>query len=721
MRSVTYQPEPIDTSNVRLSPELRELIERLARNAHEHWTRGRLGEGWTWGPGRDDQARTHPDLVPYEELEESEKELDRVTVGETVKALLALGYRIEPPGPQGEDALPPAPDSPTAYHARAERLRAVGEPLLAYDVVQEGLERWPGDVRLRQLHGLVLADSGATERANAALAQLAAEGHQDEETTGMLARTHKDLWGRACGEEEKASRLRLARQTYERAYRTSGGYWTGINAATLAALQGDPSAASLAAEVHDQCLAELRRVEREGAEGYWLLATLGEACLVMGHWSEAEDWYKKAADSGRGRGGDLSSTRRNARLLLGLPGVGERVRRRVEACFRVPPIVMFTGHMIDRPDRSGGRFPPELGPAVAAAIRQRLHALGAPVAFASAACGSDLLFLETVLDLGGEANVVLPYDVEPFVRDSVQPGGADWLARFHRVLNGAARVVVASERCGTPSPHVYNYCNLLLRGLATIRARQFDGDLRAIAVWDRRPGEGPGGTAATVGEWQSAGVPVEVIDLRRLGESRGLAPPKLARSRGRVGFSEPDPDPVGVKAMLFADAAGFSRLSEEQVPVFVEQFLGAVGALCAQASEPPVTRNTWGDGLFFVFDSPAAAGSLALDLCESLAAADWGSLGLAPDLSLRIGLHAGPVYQHIDPVTGLLNYSGTHVNRAARIEPITPPGQVYASESFAALCAAWEVDDLVFDYVGQTPLAKGYGTFRTYHVRRRAC
>jgi len=57
------------------------------------------------------------------------------------------------------------------------------------------------------------------------------------------------------------------------------------------------------------------------------------------------------------------------------------------------------------------------------------------------------------------------------------------------------------------------------------------------------------------------------------------------------------------------------------------------------------------------------------------------------------------------------------VSRAARIEPITPPGQVYASEAFAALAAACGAKNFTCDYVGQTPMAKGYGTLPTYHVR----
>ena len=87
-------------------------------------------------------------------------------------------------------------------------------------------------------------------------------------------------------------------------------------------------------------------------------------------------------------------------------------------------------------------------------------------------------------------------------------------------------------------------------------------------------------------------------------------------------------------------------------------------------------------------------------------------------MNIRIALHAGPVYVCIDPVTERQNCLGTHVSHAARIEPITPPGQVFASQAFAALAAARPFAEFACHYVGQTPLAKGYGTYPTYHVHR---
>lgn len=91
----TYKPHPIDTSSIVLSDDLLELTERLAENAHDNWARLRIEQGWTWGPRRDDNSKKHTDLVPYAELPESEKAYDRATAMETLKAMLALGYKIQ--------------------------------------------------------------------------------------------------------------------------------------------------------------------------------------------------------------------------------------------------------------------------------------------------------------------------------------------------------------------------------------------------------------------------------------------------------------------------------------------------------------------------------------------------------------------------------------------------------------------------------------------------
>jgi len=89
-----YVPNPIDTANIILDDGILALGEILAKNTHEVWAAGRIAEGWTYGAARDSVKKTHPCLVPYEELPESEKEYDRATSLESLKVMRSLGYEI---------------------------------------------------------------------------------------------------------------------------------------------------------------------------------------------------------------------------------------------------------------------------------------------------------------------------------------------------------------------------------------------------------------------------------------------------------------------------------------------------------------------------------------------------------------------------------------------------------------------------------------------------
>jgi len=96
-QSMEYTPAPIDTARITLTEDIRELTEQLARNTHDVWARQRMNDGWRYGPERHDGRKEHPSLVPYEDLSEDEKEYDRNTALETLKAIIALGYKVEKP------------------------------------------------------------------------------------------------------------------------------------------------------------------------------------------------------------------------------------------------------------------------------------------------------------------------------------------------------------------------------------------------------------------------------------------------------------------------------------------------------------------------------------------------------------------------------------------------------------------------------------------------
>lgn len=90
----TYNPKPIDITDVVLTEDLDELREAIAENAHEVWAVNRLAEGWSYGPQRDDNKKENPCMVPYSQLPESEKDFDRNMAMNTIKLLKKLGYDL---------------------------------------------------------------------------------------------------------------------------------------------------------------------------------------------------------------------------------------------------------------------------------------------------------------------------------------------------------------------------------------------------------------------------------------------------------------------------------------------------------------------------------------------------------------------------------------------------------------------------------------------------
>ena len=89
-----YEPKPVDTSDIVLSEDLLALNELIAKNVHEVWAASRVKEGWVYGDNRDNEKKTTPCLVPYEELPEFEKDYDRKTAFETLKLISKLGFEI---------------------------------------------------------------------------------------------------------------------------------------------------------------------------------------------------------------------------------------------------------------------------------------------------------------------------------------------------------------------------------------------------------------------------------------------------------------------------------------------------------------------------------------------------------------------------------------------------------------------------------------------------
>jgi len=604
--------------------------------------------------------------------------------------------------------------TPEIYLVVGHRALEQGDAVFAFDVIAEGLESQPDDTSMQTLKGLALARCGATEQANAMLDAMYAKGCRDDETIGILARTHKDLGLNAVRPDAKRFHLERCAALYAEAYAMHKGYWTGINAATFTLLNGHKAQARLwAEEVREICVGELERPGRDRVGEYWLFATLGESALVREDVEEARGWYRKAAALKKNGYGSLASTRRNAALLLSEIGGPAGF---LDECLPLPKVVAFTGHMVDGAGRKTSRFPPGREQAVSNEIEAWITQAGAMIGFASAACGADILFLEAALKAGGEVNIVLPSAPEAFIKTSVAPAGGNWVERFNAIVERANQLVILSEHhTGNTS---YSYANLVLYGLAKSYAKRIDASLDALAVWDGETGNA-GGTASAVQKWRNCGQAVTAINPMTLAVNRLVPASPLA---GETEILSPQPDsntgfPAELVSLLFADVVGFSKFTEEQIPAFVTHVLGAIGKLLDKGKYAPLMCNTWGDGLYFVFRDARSAGLVGLEICRMISHTDWSGLGFPHGISIRIGLHSGPALRLTNPITGRLDFHGTHVSRAARIEPITPPGEVFASQAFAAICEATGIKEFFCDYVGQTAMAKNYGVFPAYRLR----
>ena len=576
--------------------------------------------------------------------------------------------------------------------AEAERR---GELFTAFDIAERGLEEHPSDLWLRHRAVLALARSGASEAAQQRFVDygLQAEATHDEDIAALEARIAKDLALSAGDRVTRRSAASAAADLYEAIYGRTGGYYTGINAATLRLLSGDEVAA--------------RRLANEVLEGlpddgsYYAAATEAEAHLVLGDAPSAATALRRAADLNAGDHAALATTRRQLLLVCDRTGIASTVLDPL----RGPTVLHFCGHRV-APAGGHGRFHADDTPLVAKQIRDVVAEHRVGYGYGALASGADILCAEALVDAGAQLCVVLPYDRDEFVRASVAPAGGDWVERFERCLKAASRVTYATEDAYLDDTVLYSYGAELAMGLALLHARHLGSDAVQLAIWDGEPSDGDAGTAVDVARWQASGQTTVTI-----------APPDRGPGPTR---SASDPEPFGrvVRAMLFADVRGFSKLSDHQLRSFTEHVLGGFAAVLERYGDAVHHRNTWGDGLYVVMRDAETAAACAIDLQDAMAQMPLEAHGLPAELALRLGAHLGPVLPIPDPVLGSMGFSGSHVSRTARIEPVTPAGAVYVTEAFAAALELASRRDFTCAYAGQVPAAKDYGRLRMYRLQR---
>jgi class 3 adenylate cyclase len=650
-------------------------------------------------------------------------------------------------------------EHPELYPPFVERLIQQGHPARALDLARERQEYLkanpppgppdpiPEGHRLRYLLAHAANRGGNPRLAEQLLRPLLAVARRpDRHIKGMPTELRVDviaLQGRILKDQSRRdpSLIPPAIAAYDEAARVpgaaqlpDGGTFPLINKATLLRLGGkEDEARKLAEEVIPR--AE-RRVEAAAAAGkYWLAATLGEACVLAGRHEDAVTWYLRAVEGAEAAGdvGDVGSTLGN---LLRLQEVGAtRDSDWIEQ--RVGSLVVFSGHMIDSPDRlakrgARPRFPNSalLVKDLDREIRARLEDMNATVGFSSLACGSDILFARAMLARKAELHVVLPFADKDFLRTSVDfgltddPGMRQWRRWFEGVLGDlpADNLHYATTEPYLGTRELFDFVNTFTQGLAVLRARQRVVKPKALVVHDPGSEVGALGTEYFRKTWKGAGlIEAEPIDLSKV---RRNVPPDLPRVAPK-----PPPEPLGpelrrqVKAMLFADVSKFSGIPEDQLPRFLNQYVGFLKRVFgSSAGKRAVFVNTWGDGLYVVFDTVPEAAEFALSLLERAGeegSVDWAGFGLGEGgVPLRVALHTGPVFEAPDLFGARPEYSGQHVNRTARIEPVTVRGCAYASEQFAAHLTMEAPGRFACEFVGIHTLPKDYDRCPLYHVTR---
>lgn len=598
-----------------------------------------------------------------------------------------------------------------------------GQPSLAFEILKEGLVHNPGHTQLTYRMALALARCRATQSAadiiNSLLKKLDKSDPVICDVYSLAGRLAKDRWEIATDPAEKTRLARESMENYKYAYKISGDYYPGINAATMSIISGDEQAGcDLARKIRTQCLKKKSGVTRD----YWLTATLGETCLLLDQQKEASDWYRKTTELVKKDYGNLAAIRRQVKILNNVISVDSSILK----LLKIPNVIAFTGHMIDSPDREKDRFTPEMELPVKQAISDMLDRTGAEFGYCSAACGADILFIECMLQRGSEVHIILPFRKEDFINTSVAFAGGDWLERFNNILRQVKSIHYATEEGYQDDDILFEYCASLMSGMAILRANLLETEPVLLAVQDPDSDPKIGGTSRIVSNWIKCGYKSEIIDLRNIKKSASSGKRKMTRKvKKQTGTVKEDLSKTKthhisrkIKTMLFADVVGFSRLGEEATPNFFVNFLNEIARVINSHTIQPAFCNTWGDGLFLVYDNIEVAIDVALQLRDRIREKDWEKEGLPEDTNIRIGMHSGPVYAAADPIIGKTNFYGSHVNRAARIEPVTTPGSVFISEQTACLFTLTNNKNFVCDYLGPMDLAKKFGTGVLYRLRR---
>lgn len=569
-----------------------------------------------------------------------------------------------------------------ALHGLLKKANGAGEYLLVLEIGEAALAGGgiADTVPIRQQMGRALAVLGSSDEARGLLEGIESGRADDAETLGLLARVWKDLAAAAPTPAERGKFLGEAQEHYEAGYRRAmdaadrnGAAYCGINASALAALTGDLE--------HARELALKTLEQTTGDEGYYGIATRAEAALILGKDEEASGLYQAASAmaAAENRWADLASTRTQCReLSLKLHGR----RDHLEAAFPSGAVaVLFAEHA-------------ESDPALATDVVRRVldwagtHSVRS--VFSGARPGWDLFVLGALQDAGVETHLILPCEVDRFIELVLMPKGAEWVARFEAVRAKSISVTILHEFSTTDPAHAVEFTERMIAARGALLANHLGFSLRALWI---------GGQLSnpSAGLLTQPSLALQVIHPENPEQD---GPPDKDSKTAPVPFARalkpaPAAPQVAVGAILLLNFPNYSQMSDDDFTAFQTDVLGTIATQLALSECPPVNRQGFGGNYLFVFDQLFPAASMALGLIEALGLKNDNAAFLP-----SICLHAGPVWQMINPVLNLYAHEGAAITRATALAAGLPTGLAFATETFTALAALESLRGIRFEHAG---------------------
>jgi len=437
------------------------------------------------------------------------------------------------------------------YRKAGKSLTMLGQFAFALEQYKKALAIDSEDLESKQQTGIILGRLKKFVEARLQMEQLVKDNPKDAESLALLGRVEKDAWtgawrknGRSAEDmQNEAVRadalLRESIKAYAKAFTIdSRHYYSGINAVTLIRLlhhlTEDESLLFQCKEMEGGIRWALKSAlskETLHNKDYWARVTLGDLDLLVSEQSIVERSYRDAViaadncfllDSSRQQLHLLRDLGFRSEVVTSILDIFDDAIAKFEAPFNPRQVFLFSGHMIDAPDRPNPRFPAEKESVAAQKISEALDQLGAgpdDLALTQGACGGDLLFTEACLKRGVKVNWLQPFHEAEFIRNSVVCCAEEWRQRYFDAKSGlAAPIRFAPEALGAiPSGardgYPYERCNLWL--LYTALSYGID-KVRFICLWNEGGGDGPGGTAHMYNEVKQRTGQVTWIDTRTL-------------------------------------------------------------------------------------------------------------------------------------------------------------------------------------------------------------